>query len=479
MAVSSANAVVVVGAGPAGLSAAYELVTRGIGVAVYEKADVVGGLARTVRCGDCLFDVGGHRYLTAIPDVQRLWRRVLGEDLLPVTRQSRIHYRGRFFEYPISLGNVVANLGAWESLLILSSFARAQLRRRNEAVTLEQWVTHRFGRRLYEMFFRDYTTKVWGMPPSDIQAEWAAQRIRDLSLKTAVRHALFGGTGVRSLADRFLYPRLGAGQMWERLAALVQASGGSVRLRSEVTRLRHDGTRITHVEITDPGGTTTVPVDQVITSAPLAVTLACLDPPASAGVLESARSLRHRDFIMVGLVLDAPASFPDNWIYVHSPSVRVGRIQNFKNWSPAMVPGQGRTTLGLEYFCSLGDDTWQMSDAELIDLACRELTQLRLAEPSRVTGGCVIRQPLAYPVYDHGYVARVACLREHLSRLGNLQTIGRNGTHAYNNMDHSTLAGLLAARNLLGERHDVWQINDRLAYLEEQAAGRMARAGWP
>jgi protoporphyrinogen oxidase len=465
---TASGRVVVIGAGPAGLSAAHELTSRGVPVAVVEREDRVGGIARTVTHDGYRLDIGGHRFLTKVPEVERLWATVMGDQFLTVRRLSRIFYRNRFFDYPIRIPNVVRNLGARESLLVLGSYLRAQVRRGAKPATFEQWVTSRFGSRLYRTFFAVYTEKVWGIPGSEIRADWASQRIKGLSVRTALRQALVGDSHVASLATEFRYPRLGVGQMWERVADRVTAAGGAIHLGCRVARVRHDGRRVAGVEIEDSIGARTAvnAVDHVISSAALVSLLERFDPLPPADVLAAARGLRYRDFIMVGLILDDPSAFPDNWIYVHSPEVHVGRIQNFRNWSPAMVPDPRRTSLGMEYFASKGDRLWGMSDDALQALAVRELEQLGLGTSAQVAGGCVVRQRRAYPVYDDSYRDHVRTIRDYLARFSNLQTIGRNGTHRYNNQDHSTLAGLMAARNILGERHDVWSINTDGSYLE-------------
>ena len=467
----TSDPVVVVGAGPAGLSAAYELATRGAPVAVYDQNERVGGLARTVTHQGYRFDIGGHRFLTKVREVQRLWTDVMGPEFISVKRLSRIYYRQRFFDYPITIPNVLRNLGPRETFLLGAGYVRAKFLPRGEEATFEQWVVNRFGRRLYRTFFRAYTEKVWGIPGSEIRADWAVQRVKGLSVRAALRQALFGDSEVKTLSREFLYPRLGVGQMWERLADRVVAAGGVVHLEMEVTAVHHDGSRVVSLDVTDRRRTTTVPASSVITSMPLLSLLDRLDPPPPAEVLEAVRGLRYRDYIMVGLIVETPTAFPDNWIYVHSPAVRVGRIQNFRNWSAAMVPDGRRTSLGMEYFCSVGDRLWSMSDEALRDLAVREVHALGLASPSQIVDGCVVRQPKAYPVYDDTYRRRVEVVRSYLSRFRNLHTVGRNGTHRYNNMDHSTLAGLLAARNILGEQHDVWDINTDASYLEEHRGG--------
>ncbi len=463
--------VVVAGAGPAGLAAARELSAAGVEVLVCESRAQPGGLARTESYRGYRLDLGGHRFLTRMPEIQRQWEDALGNDFLKVHRLSRIFYRGQFFDYPINLLNVVGNLGAWESVRIVASYLRASASRSPQEETFEAWVTSRFGRRLYEAFFKTYTEKVWGMPCSEIRADWAAQRIRGLTLRTAIASSLGRRSRAATLAREFYYPRLGSGQMWERFAELVVAAGGTVRLGTAVTRLHHDGRRVDRIEVSN-GVTETLRVGHVISSLPLRSLLERLDPLPPPDVLAAGRALRHRDFILVALIVDAPRTFPDTWLYVHAPEVLVGRIQNFRNWSQAMVPDARRTSLGMEYFCSRGDAVWSRTDAELLELATRELHVLGLASGASVLDGCVIRQENAYPVYDGGYRTNLATIRDHLARFENLQTVGRSGTHRYNNQDHSMLTGRLAARNVLGEQHDVWDVNAEKSHIEDPPDGK-------
>lgn len=465
--------VLIIGAGPAGLTAAYELVRQGIRPLVLERDDMVGGLARTETYKGYRFDIGGHRFFTKVDEVQRLWQEVLGEEFVKVSRLSRIFYRGRFFNYPLEPFNALSNLGVVESLQILGSYFRAKVAPSPEEETFEQWVTNRFGKRLYQTFFKTYTEKVWGIPCHTIRADWAAQRIKGLSLKTAIVQAFFGSHNTRTLVNEFHHPVLGTGMMWERFQEAVERQGGQVQLDTEAIRLQSEGRDIKSVAARQGERMIEIAGEHFISTMPLTDLIARLDPPAPDDVAKAARQLSYRALIVVGLIVDRADLFPDQWVYVHSPGFRVGRIQNFKNWSAAMVPDPRKTSLGIEYFCSEGDGTWSMSDAELLELASRELAGLGLAEIGEVEEGVVIRQRQAYPVYDGEYSQHLEVVRRFLSTFENLQTIGRNGMHRYNNQDHSMLMGMLAVRNLLGEHHDLWSVNVDRSYYEEFTTDRL------
>jgi protoporphyrinogen oxidase len=461
---------VIVGAGPGGLTAGYLLAKEGVSVTVLESDAVVGGLSRTVEHHGYRFDVGGHRFFTKIAPVEALWNDVLGDDLISVPRLSRIYYQGRFFDYPLKALNALRGLGVATSLRVVGSYAWSRLFPEPEERSLEQWVSNRFGRRLYEIFFRSYTEKVWGIPCTEISAEWAAQRIQNLSLWRAILSATAltrRSDDVRTLIDAFRYPRLGPGQMWERTRDRIEELGGEVLLRHHVRGIRTAGDRVVAVEAATPAGVRRFEGEHFVSTMPIRSLVRALDPPPPPAVREAAEGLGYRDFVTVALVLDQENPFPDNWIYVHSPEVKVGRIQNFNNWSAAMVPEPGHTCLGFEYFCTKGDGLWTSSDAELIELARRELGELGLADPARVVDAAVVRVPKAYPVYDATYQAHLTTIRQVLDRLGNLTLIGRNGMHKYNNQDHSMFTAMLAVENLHGESHDLWSVNTDLEYHEE------------
>jgi protoporphyrinogen oxidase len=478
--------VLVIGAGPAGLTAAYELAKLGRQATLLEADAQVGGLSRTVNYRGYRFDIGGHRFFSKIPLINDLWHEILGEDFLLRPRLSRIYYREHFFDYPLKALNALTGLGPVEALLVMLSYTKAKLLPRAEETNFEQWVSNRFGHRLYSNFFKTYTEKVWGMPCTEIAADWAAQRIKNLSLREALRNAVFGTRQANSdqiittLIDQFHYPRLGPGMMWERCAELLATRGNETVHGVRVEHLRHRHGRIECVHgRTSTGEAVECGADHFISTMPLRELIHALDPAPPDNVLRAANALRYRDYLTVVLIVTRAFVFPDNWIYIHSPKVKMGRIQNYKNWSPAMVPDWSRTSLGLEYFLWANDAEWSWSDTRLIELGIRECAQIGLIEPHEVEDGTVVRMQKAYPVYDQWYHTSLATVRQYLESFSNLQTIGRNGLHRYNNQDHSMLTGIYAARNIAGERYDVWSVNTEETYHEDghiaaaKAGGRL------
>jgi protoporphyrinogen oxidase len=463
--------VIVVGAGPAGLTAAYELGKAGVPATVLEASKVVGGISQTVERDGWRFDIGGHRFFTKVPEVEALWHEILpAEEFLLRPRMSRIYYRGKLFDYPLKASNALGNLGVLEAIKCVLSYVMVRIRPPKDQSNFEGWVAARFGWRLYRIFFKTYTEKVWGVDATEIQADWAAQRIKNLSLFSAVVNALLpkrNQKDIASLIEEFQYPMYGPGQMWQRARDHVQSMGGTVTMETPVTKIQRD----------DEGATAVVTANgerhdaaHVVSSMPISALVRVMDPPAPAEVQAAADDLRYRDFLTVALVVPESFSFPDNWIYIHDPSVKVGRIQNFGSWSPYLVK-DGRTCLGLEYFVNEGDDVWTLPDEELVSLAQKEITKLGLVTGDVFEAGYVVRMPKAYPVYDEHYKRNVDVIRAWIAEaVPNVHPVGRNGMHRYNNADHSMLTAMLTAQNILGATppHDIWEVNVEEDYHEEQ-----------
>ena len=465
--------VVIIGAGPAGLTAAYDLCKAGVGSVILEKDNVVGGISRTVNYKGYHFDIGGHRFFTKVKPVEAIWHEVLSEgQFLRRGRLSRIYYNKKFFYYPLKATNALLGLGIWNSALIFLSYLRAQMFPQKPEDTFEQWISNRFGKRLYNIFFKTYTEKVWGIPCNQIMAEWAAQRIKGLSLLAAVKNALLqkpktGSDVIKTLIDAFDYPELGPGMMWEAVKKIVERDGSEIRFDAGVEKILWSDGAVDAVQVMVNGKLETIEGTHFISTMPIRELIQKFDPPVPDHILKAAEALNYRDFLTVALVINKRELFPDNWIYIHDSDVKVGRIQNFKNWSPSMVPDPDKTCLGLEYFCFEGDGLWTMSDADLIELGRKELGILGLANPADVEDGSVVRMPKAYPVYDGTYAEALRVVREFLADVPNLQLVGRNGMHKYNNQDHSMLTAMLAVKNILGANYDLWQVNAEQEYHEE------------
>ncbi len=469
------------GAGPAGLTAAYELMKHGVSSIVLERDPLlVGGISRTVEHYGYRFDIGGHRFFSKSQEIEELWTEILGDELLTRGRLSRIFYRGKYFDYPLKATNALFNMGPVETVRCLASYAWAKLRPTPDPRTFEDWVRNQFGYRLFSIFFKTYTEKVWGISTRELSADWAAQRIKGLDLAQAIMSALPSprrkhqqdrGVIIKTLIDEFRYPRLGPGQMWERTRDRLVAAGQQVRMGQQVIAILHSDGRVTDVVTRDvhTGEEHTMSGTDFISTLPIRELVRRCAPPLPEHVQYAASQLKYRDFLTVAILIDRAEVFPDNWIYLHDPSVQVGRIQNFKNWSPDMVPDPRKTCLGLEYFCFEGDGLWESSDQALVELARRELAQLGLCRPEEALDGVVVRQPKAYPVYDDMYKQHLAVIRDYLrAALPNLHLVGRNGMHHYNNQDHSMMTALLVARNIAtGSAFDPWKVNTDAEYHEE------------
>lgn len=477
--------VAIIGAGPAGLTAAYLLTKKGFSVTVIEKNPVyVGGISRTVELDGYRFDIGGHRFFSKSKEVVDLWNEILPDDFIQRPRMSRIYYEGKFYSYPLRAFEALWNLGIWRSTLCMASFAKARLFPNRNVRSFQDWTVNAFGHKLFSIFFKTYTEKVWGMPCDEMSADWAAQRIKGLSLWGAVVDGLKRSLGLnkkpndgmatKTLLETFRYPRLGPGMMWEAARDRVIEGGNQILMAHSLKQLAQDqGTERWRVVADGPDGDVIINAAHVISSAPMRELAARIHPlPAT---LPEAMELKYRDFLTVALMIKSEDLFPDNWIYIHDSKVQVGRIQNFRSWSPEMVPDESVACVGLEYFCFEGDGLWASADADLIDLAKKEMAILGLCNPDDVVGGAVVRQEKAYPVYDDAYADHVLAMRTELEAVApTLHLVGRNGMHRYNNQDHAMMTAMLTVRNIeAGTRvYDVWGVNEDAEYHESGEEGQ-------
>lgn len=466
--------VCVIGAGPAGLSTAYILSDNEIDTLVLEMSGKIGGISQTIEHDGFRFDLGGHRFFTKDEEIEDFFREVLGDEIIWVDRSSKIYYLEKYFDYPLTPTNALLGMGVGTTAKCLADYGAVKVRnifRKPEIVSLEDWVSNEFGRQLFKLFFKNYTEKVWGIDCNQICAEWAAQRIKGLSLRVAIKDAIMPSKNgkVATLIDKFMYPRLGIGRLSERMAEKVEEQGKEVRMHTRVTAVNHEGGVIESVDVEGDGGSYTIEVEQLCSSMPLTELVVAMRPRAPEDVIEAAKSLRYRDLVTVNVMVDKPQVTDQTWIYIHDPSIKLGRIHEPKNWSPAMAPPD-KSSIVAEFFCFRDGDIWNMDDKDLIDLTVRELDErLGFIKIDEVIDAFVVRIPKAYPMYELGYEEPLDAIKSYIDSFTNLQIIGRYGTYKYNNMDHSMKTGILAARNILGEEHDIDAVNAEKEYHEEKA----------
>ncbi|MEO7767357.1 MAG: NAD(P)/FAD-dependent oxidoreductase [Ferruginibacter sp.] len=472
----------IIGAGPAGLTAAYLLARAGKEVIVFETdPKYVGGISRTESYKGYLFDIGGHRFFSKSKEVEDFWTEILDNDMLDRPRSSRIYYNKQFFSYPLVASEALTKLGIIESALCVISYLKSKALPVKDPQNFEDWVTNHFGKRLFNIFFKTYTEKVWGIPCKDISADWAAQRIQGLSLSSAIANALFKpkpsgekGKIIKTLIDTFRYPKYGPGMMWDVCAEKCRAMGVEILMNEGVTGIHLSGEQWS---VKTNSGKTFEGFNYILSSTAMAQLVPFISPALAEPAIDAAKQLKYRDFITVVLILKDQNKFDDNWIYIHDPSVKVGRVQNFKSWSPYMVPDPSMACYGLEYFCFEGDGMWTSSNEDLIELGKKEIDQIGLAKAVDITDGYVVRQKKAYPVYDHFYAANIETIKTGLQHYNGLYLMGRNGMHKYNNQDHSMMTAMLAAKNIIaGEKlYDLWNVNQDAEYHE--AGNRGAHVG--
>ncbi len=464
----------IIGSGPAGLAAAYELsVNQSLPCTVFEQDSQVGGLSKTVCHDGYRCDIGGHRFFTKNEAVNKLWHDILPEDFLRRPRLSYIFFRDNFFNYPLKPRNVLKGIGLGRTSWAMGSFLWRKLFPIRPEISFADWVGNRFGKQLFEMFFKTYTEKVWGITCDELSAQWAAQRIRNLSLGRAVINAIGLGRkgGVTSLIEEFDYPNLGPGQMYEAMAQKAQQGGTKILLEQKVVGVRHNNQQIESLEIKQGDTVRTVPAGRFVSSMPISELVQSLNPAPPANVLAAAKALKYRSIMTVNLILRSPGKFPATWVYLHAPNITACRAQFYSNWSPALSPNpETSSTIGLEYFCDEDDATWTRPGEELFATAKRDLTAMGIVDPSLVENYFVVRYAKAYPVYDSQSSQRIKLIRSYLETFNNLVCVGRYGQFRYNNMDHSILTGQLGVKQLLGQPVDPWRVNEDAEYLEESAS---------
>lgn len=463
----------ILGAGPAGLGAALELTKHGVAdILIVDRNKTVGGLARTEVHGGVRFDLGPHRFFTKSEEINKIWLDTLGSDFRPVSRLTRIFYKDKYFNYPVKPLDVLAKLGPVESLEVIFSFAVSQAKRKEKAISFEDWMVQKFGRKLYEIFFKTYTEKVWGIPCTQIGAEWAAQRIKGLDVLQVLRNSLLGGKSgkIKSLVEQFYFPVLGAGQMYEAMCDNVVSQGAELMLGNTVVRVSRQDSTIVAIDVRDADSkVTSITAKHFFDSMPLRSLFNMLDPPESSQVMKSVEALQYRDHITVDMLVNGENLFPDQWLYVHSPDVQMARLVNYNNFSDAMVDAKNKSALSIEYFAFQNKGLWNQSDDYLKDLALTELDKIGLVKKMSVERSWVVREPEAYPVTHIGFQPHYDLLKSRMDEFTNLQPIGRAGMHQYNNQDHSIMSGILAGRNYLqlpGSPYNLWDINIDAEYHE-------------
>ncbi len=465
--------VIVIGAGPAGLTAAYQLSKESnVKVQVFESSNSVGGLSKSIKIWGQTVDLGPHRFFSKDNRINKLFHELVKGEYSIVDRKTRIYYNQRFFEYPLRFFNVISNVSLFKIVRVVYFFGFQKVFPAKDISTFEGWIISRFGKELYNMFFKNYTEKLWGIPCSKIDSDWAAQRIKKLTLFQAIKHSIFHDkkNTHKTLVDQFMYPKGGTGRLYDNAVQLIEENNGEVFLNQGVKRilLNESETKAIGVELISGEK---ILGDHVISTMPLTIMVKQL-PGLSQEVKKAADSLYFRNTILVYLEVDRNNLFTDNWLYIHSNEVLHGRITNFSNWCPTLNGNKNSTILCLEYWCFENDSIWEQIDSQLIDLASNEVRKIKLvSDNDTILNGKVIKIPRSYPVYETGYSDNVNTIKKHLDRIDNLDAIGRYGSFKYNNQDHSILMGLMVSDKVLGESGiDLWKVNSDEEYHEDAAA---------
>ena len=466
---------IIMGAGPAGLTAAYELIRNNIKPVIIEKDSVVGGIARTVKYKEYRFDIGGHRFFTKNEEVEKLWEDILGEDFLTRNRLSRWYYNKKFFNYPINPLEILKIFGLQESAKIIASYAKAKIFPKKEK-NIEDWYINQFGEYLAKPFFIDFNKKLWGVPCNKLNMDFGKQRVKGVSFYSIIKEHVkkilrINREDVKSLISKFRYPKYGPGMMWEEMKRKIEKKGGKFLMESEVVSINHENNKIVSVTVKNKNKKKNIPGKYFLSSIPLKELIMKMNPKPEAEIVKAAESLKFRAFVAVALVLNKEKIFPDTWIYTHDKGMACIRIQNFNNWSPFLVP-KGKTCLGFEYTCNFNDEFWNLDDEGIRKIAIEDLEKAGFAEKKEVVDSKIIRLKDVYPVYTLDYKEKVSIIKRYIDKFNknfkNIQPIGRGGMHKYNNMDHSMMTALLAARNILGKEYDIWKVNTDAEYHEEE-----------
>jgi len=460
---------IIIGAGPAGVSCGYNLIKKGAKVKLYEASKNIGGMSRSFDLWGQRVDLGPHRFFSKQKEINNFFTELIKDDFTLVKRQTRIYYRQRFFEYPLKLGNVLINLPVVVIFQILYFFGLQMINPIKKPKNFEEWVSNRFGKKLFEIFFKHYTEKLWGMKCSDIDADWAAQRIKTLTLLGAIKAAVFGNKGNKhkTLIDQFAYPKNGSGTLYERAANYITTNGGNINLETPIKRvlLNDANNKVTGVELTDG---TVDKAENIVSTMPITTLIKGFENVPEK-VQKAINNLSFRNTILVYLEIDQANLFSDNWLYIHSPDVKHGRITNFRNWCPSLNKNKKTTILCLEFWCFENEKIWADKDINIIKIANDEIYKINLiSKETKVLNSEVVRVPKCYPVYKIGYQKNMDIIISYLNDIKGLHPIGRYGAFKYNNQDHSILMGLLTSEKITDKTQvDLWKINTDTEYQEE------------